>query len=59
MEYDAIASLIGSVGFPIFMCVMLFNYIKTEQSATREILQEFNESIVQLTAIIRGDENDK
>lgn len=59
MEYDAIASLIGSVGFPIFMCVMLFNYIKTEQSATREILQELNESIVQLTAIIRGDENDK
>lgn len=59
MEYEAIVSLIGSVGFPIVMCLMLFNYIKVEQSSTRELLQELKETIVQLTATIRGKEDDK
>ena len=58
MEYEAIVSLIGSVGFPIVMCLMLFNYIKVEQSSTRELLQELKETIVQLTATIRGKEDD-
>lgn len=59
MEYEAIVSLIGSVGFPIVMCLMLFNYIKTEQSTTRELLQELKETIIQLTSTIRGKENDE
>ena len=59
MEYEAIVSLIGSVGFPIVMCLMLFNYIKVEQCSTRELLQELKETIVQLTATIRGKEDDK
>lgn len=59
MEYEAIVSLIGSVGFPIVMCLMLFNYIKVEQSATRELLQELKETILQLTTTIRGKEDDK
>lgn len=59
MEYEAIVSLIGSVGFPIVMCIMLFNYIKVEQSSTRELLQELKETIVQLTTTIRGKEDDK
>ena len=59
MEYEAIVSLIGSVGFPIVMCLMLFNYIKVEQSSTRELLQELKETIVQLTTTIRGKEDDK
>lgn len=48
----------GGVAFPIVMCVMLFNYIKSEQSQTREVLESLRTTIRELTIKIGGDTKD-
>lgn len=60
MEFDTIVNMIGSVGFPIVMCIMLFNYIKTEQAQTRQVLEDVKDSIDALTIFIKkeGGKND-
>lgn len=39
MNFDAIASLIGSVGFPIFMSVYLIYFMQTELKEMRKTIE--------------------
>lgn len=55
MEYlTEISQIIGTLGFPIAMCLLLFNYIKTEQSQTREVIEELKDTIQELSYKIGG-----
>ena len=48
MEYEAIISLIGSVGFPIVACIWLFKIMQDFQKTLSEIsatLQVMNDRI--------------
>lgn len=48
MEYEAIVSLIGSVGFPIVACIWLFKIMQDFQKTLSEIsatLQVMNDRI--------------
>lgn len=54
MDYlQTIVSLIGSLGFPIVMTLLLWQYIKEEQTKTREVLTELRETITTLTQYVR------
>lgn len=53
MDIAAISQLIGSVGFPIAMCIILAVYIKGEQDTMRETLNELKLAIQSLTEEIR------
>ncbi len=50
-----IGTFISSVGFPIFMAVMLFNYMKTEQEQMRRTIEDLKEAITVLTERLGGD----
>lgn len=53
MDINAVAQLVGSVGFPIAMCLLMAFYIKGEQDTTRQTLMELRSAIVQLTEEIK------
>lgn len=53
MDIAAISQLIGSMGFPIAMCIILVFYIKSEQDTMRETLNELKMAIQSLTEEIR------
>ncbi len=42
MDLNAIAQLIGSLGFPIFISVYLIYFIQTSQKETTEALHSLN-----------------
>lgn len=48
------SSLIGSLGFPIVMVFLLWQYIRDEQAKTREVLAELRDTITALQNIIGG-----
>jgi len=51
MEYEAIVSLIGSIGFPIVACIWLFKIMQDFQKTLSEIsatLQVMNDRIGEL-----------
>lgn len=54
MEFGDVLSGVGSVGFPIVMCIMLFWYIKDEQGKTREVLNKLENTIETLKAIVEN-----
>lgn len=58
MDLQAISQICSSMGFPIVMCLLMFNYIKTEQKETRSIIQSLKESIDQLNNTVR-ERNEK
>ena len=53
MDINSIAQLVGSVGFPIAMCLLMALYIKVEQDTTRQTLTELRSAIIQLTEEIK------
>lgn len=56
MDVSAVLSAIGSVGFPIVMCVMLFQYMKDESSQTREAIMELKSAITTLTERLKRED---
>ena len=40
--------LIGSLGFPIFMCILLYNHLEKEQEAHKEEISQLRECINEL-----------
>lgn len=59
MDISTITSLIGSIGFPIVMCVMMFNYMKDEESKLTDAINELKNVITILTERIeRIDKKD-
>lgn len=45
---DKIISYIGSVGFPAVMCLLLWYYIKDNNTATLSAINQLTESITDL-----------
>lgn len=61
MDMTAIVQMISSVGFPIVMCVILFNYIKETQSKLTEAVNSLTDTVsalrIELEKMYRGDQN--
>ena len=61
MDMTAIVQMISSVGFPIVMCVILFNYIKETQSKLTEAVNSLTDTVsallIELEKMYRGDHN--
>lgn len=53
MDVGAITQIVGSMGFPIAMCIMMAFYIKGEQDTTREALNNLRAAIQSLTEEIK------
>lgn len=59
MDISTITSLIGSIGFPIVMCLMMFNYMKDEEAKLTDAINELKNVITILTERIeRIDKKD-
>ena len=54
-NYADVTNLIGSIGFPCFMCTALMYYIYKMESKTQELLSNLNTVIVELKGVIEND----
>ena len=54
-NYADITNLIGSIGFPCFMCTALMYYIYKMETKTQELLSNLNTVIVELKGVIEND----
>ena len=52
MEMSEIMTAISTLGFPIFMCVMLAWYVKTIHQAYRDDIKTMQQSIDNNTAVM-------
>lgn len=67
MNEQLIVSLIGSLGFPIVMCLMMFKYMEEEQKTHREESNSLRDAVNKLEIAITklterlnlGDSDDK
>ena len=55
-NYADVTNLIGSIGFPCFMCTALMYYIYKMETKTQELLSNLNTVIVELKGVIENDE---
>lgn len=59
MDYTTIVSLIGSLGFPIVMCLIMFWYVNKTNTEHTEQIQALNQShkseIEQLTKAVENN----
>ena len=55
-NYADVTNLIGSIGFPCFMCTALMYYIYKMETKTQELLSNLNMVIVELKGVIEHDE---
>lgn len=58
MDIAGLTQLIGSVGFPIAMCIMMALYIKNEQDTTRKTLEDLSTAIKMMTQELRASKKD-
>ena len=54
-KYTDVTNLIGSIGFPCFMCTALMYYIYKMETKTQELLSNLNTVIVELKGVIEND----
>ena len=62
MDYNAILTLVGSLGFPIVACIALFWMMNTTMKEFKETVAENTKAMIELVTIVkeisgRGDEN--
>ncbi len=58
MDANAILQAIGSIGFPIVMCLILMKYVSTTQDKLIEAIQSLTLAVKRLETIIEeGNEN--
>lgn len=48
MDLASVMQMISSVGFPIVMCIILFNYIKESQSELTKAVNSLTEMVGEL-----------
>lgn len=48
MDMTAIVQMVSSVGFPIVMCIILFNYIKETQSELTKAVNSLTDMVGEL-----------
>lgn len=59
MELNEITGLIGSIGFPIAMCLILVRYIQTTQKELIQKLGEISSSIAVLVSMTGREKNNE
>lgn len=59
MDITAIMQMISSVGFPIVMCIILFNYIKESQSELTKAVNSLTEMVGELRDEIKDLRRDE
>lgn len=52
MDITSITNVIGSLGFPIVMCVLIFKYLEQEQGAHKEEISSLKDVIGDLKVAI-------
>lgn len=52
MDVNSIASIVGSLGFPIVMCIWIFKYLEQEQEAHKEEISSLKDVIADLKVAI-------
>lgn len=62
MDYNTITTLVGSLGFPIVMCIALFWMINTTMKEFKETVAENTKAMTELVTTVKaisgmGDEN--
>lgn len=62
MDYNAIVTLVGSLGFPIVSCIALFWMMNTTMKEFKETVAENTKAMTELVTIVkaisgRGDED--
>ena len=62
MDYNAIVTLVGSLGFPIVACIALFWMMNTTMKEFKETVAENTKAMTELVTIVktisdRGDED--
>lgn len=58
MPLADIATIIGSYGFPIAMCVALFWYMVTEQKELRNVISNNTEMLTRILEHLKEGEED-
>ena len=61
MDLNTVVTLIGSLGFPIVMCLLLFYYMSKTLKEMQTSINNNTNAITQLTAelkLSKGDHND-
>ena len=60
MDANAILQAIGSIGFPIVMCLILIKYVQNTQDKLIEAIQNLTLAVKRLETIIEGgDDSDR
>ena len=54
MDTAAIVQAIGSIGFPIVMCIIMFNYIKSTQDALIKSIDSLTDTVKELEARLKS-----
>lgn len=55
MDANAIIQAIGSIGFPVVMCLILVKYIQTTQEKLIDAIQSLTLAVKKLETMIEGD----
>ena len=58
MDANAILQAIGSIGFPIVMCLILIKYVQTTQEKLIEAIQNLTLAVKRLETLIEGGDDD-
>ena len=58
MDANAILQAIGSIGFPIVMCLILMKYVQNTQDKLIEAIQNLTLAVKRLETLIEGGEDD-
>ena len=56
MDINTIFQAIGSIGFPIVMCVILVYYMQTEMKELKEAVNELRNAITALTTKLEDEQ---
>ena len=54
MDTTAIVQAIGSIGFPIVMCIIMFNYIKSTQDALIKSIDSLTDTVKELEVRLKN-----
>ena len=54
MDSAGIVQAIGSIGFPIVMCIIMFNYIKSTQDALIKSIDSLTDTVKELEARLKN-----
>lgn len=56
MELNEITTMVSTIGFPIAMCLLFFNWFtksyKSEQESTRQVMSELRDTVGGLKATV-------